>query len=244
MHKLSWIPFVFSSICGAAFAQRAEFEVASIRLHQGEVTVSGLSISGTRVAETAVNLMDLVIDAYNVRSDQVSGGPDWGKGAARYDIQAKAPGEREPTQEQVRPMLQSLLADRFKLTIRRETAETPVYALVLAKGGAKLKPSSDPTGVRGWRNDIGRHIEGSVNMEFLARQLSGAAGRLVVDQTGLVGNFAIALEWTPLNFTPPDGTASLSIFTAVQEQLGLRLEPSKAPAEKLIIEHAEKPDTD
>jgi uncharacterized protein (TIGR03435 family) len=153
---------------------------------------------------------------------------------------------RYPARESLpqRPMLQSLLADRFKLIIRRETAETPVYALVLAKGGAKLKPSNDRTGVMGRPSDTGRRIEGSVTMEFLARLLSNPAGRLVMDQTGLAGNFSIALEWTPLGFTPLDDKTSLSIFTAVQEQLGLKLEPTKAPVEKLVIERAEKPDTD
>ena len=134
---------------------------------------------------------------------------------------------------------------QFKLTIRRETAEMPVYALVLAKGGTKLKPSNDFNGVRVWQNDTGRHMEGSVNMEFLTRSLTGIAGRMVVDRTGLTGNFAITLEWTPENFNPPDGVvASVSIFTAIQEQLGLKLEPSRAPVEKLRIEHAEKPETD
>lgn len=244
MYQRSLVVIAISSLSTAAFSQRIEFDVASIKAHPGPVTVSGLSISGTRVGETAVDLMDLVIDAYNVRNDQISGAPDWGKGAVRYDILAKVSGEREPTPEQVRPMLQSLLADRFKLIIRRDTAEAPVYALVLAKGGAKLKPSNDPTGVMGRPSDTGRRIEGSVTMEFLARLLSNPAGRLVVDQTGLAGNFSIALEWTPLGFTPPDDTASLSIFTAVQEQLGLKLEPIRAPVEKLVIEHAEKPDTD
>jgi uncharacterized protein (TIGR03435 family) len=230
------------AILAVAFAQPIDFEVALIRPHQGAVTISGLSISGMQVRETAVDLMDLIVDAYSVRRDQVSGAPEWGKGVARYDILAKASGEGEPSREKARQMLQSLLADRFKLSIRRESVETPVYALVLAKGGAKFKPANDFTGIKGWRNDTGRHIEGSVNMEFLSRQLYAAAGRVVVDQTGLAGNFSIALEWTPLDFTPPDGTAPLSIFTAVEEQLGLKLNPSKAPVEKLIIEHAEKPE--
>jgi uncharacterized protein (TIGR03435 family) len=228
----------------AAFAQRAEFEVASIKPHQGPITVSGLGISGPRIVETAVNLLDLVTEAYNVKYDQVSAGPDWGERAPRWDIQAKAPGDREPTREQVRQMLQSLLADRFKLTIRRGVAETSVYALVPAKGGAKLKPSDKGTGVRVWPNDGGRHMEGSVTMEFLARQLSNSAGRLVVDRTGLAGNYSIALDWTPDGFTPSGNAAPLSIFTAVQEQLGLKLESSKAPVERLFLEHAEKPDTD
>ncbi len=225
---------------------KLEFEAVSVKPHAGPVTVTGLSMSGTRVEETAVSLMDLVADAFNVRLDQISNAPDWGKegkGGALYDIEAKASGG-EPAREQLRQMLQSLLADRFKLVIRRENVETPVYALVFAKTGAKLGPSDDRVGIRGWPTDTGKHMEGTVNMDFLARQLSGASGRPVMDRTGLAGNFKIRLDWTPDNFTPPDATASLSIFTAVQDQLGLKLEPTKAPVERLIIEHAEKPDTD
>ncbi len=107
---------LYTAASGIDAAQRLQFEVASIRPHKGPVAVSGLGISGPRVGEIAVDLMDLVTDAYNVRYEQVSGGPDWGKGAARWGIQAKVPGERQPSRDEVRQMLQSLLADRFKLT--------------------------------------------------------------------------------------------------------------------------------
>ncbi|HEY6343329.1 MAG TPA: M56 family metallopeptidase [Bryobacteraceae bacterium] len=223
-----------------AFAQRVEFEVASIKPHQGPVTVYGLGISGTTVGELAATLAYLVKDAYYLKEGQVSGGPDWGR-TQRYDIVAKAPGEREPTVEEARQMLQTLLADRFKLTVRREMHETPVYALVSAKGGFKLRPSDKRTGVLGQPSAVGRRIKGSVTMDFLARLLTDRVGRYVVDRTGLAGNYEIALEWTPDNFAPPDDTPPLSIFTAVQEQLGLKLEPAKAPVERLIIEHAEMP---
>jgi uncharacterized protein (TIGR03435 family) len=223
-----------------ALARQPEFEVASIKPHQGSVTVYGLGISGQTVVETAATLTYLVKDAYYLRDEQVSGGPDWGRNQ-RYDIVAKAPGEREPTVEEARQMLQSLLADRFKLTVRREMPETSVYALVPAKGGLKLKPSDKKTGVLGQPSAVGRRMKGSVTMDFLARLLTDRAGRYVVDRTGLAGNYEIALEWTPDNFTPPDDTPPLSIFTAVQEQLGLKLEPTKAPVEKFIIEHAEMP---
>jgi uncharacterized protein (TIGR03435 family) len=223
-----------------ALAQRPEFEVASIKPHAGPVTVYGLGITGARVDEVAATLAYLVKDAYYLRDEQVSGGPDWGRNQ-RYDIVAKAPGEREPTVEEARQMVQSLLADRFKLKVRREMPETSVYALVLGKGGLKLKPSDKKTGVMGQPSAVGRQIKGSVTMDFLARLLKPSAGRYVVDRTGLAGNYDIALEWTPDNFTPPDDTPPLSIFTAVQEQLGLKLEPARAPVEKLIIEHAEMP---
>lgn len=242
MRAFPWVAILIWPLATAA-AQPLEFDAVSIKPHTGEVTVSGLGISGTRIEETAVSLMDLVTGAYNLRYEQVSGGPEWGKGGARFDIVAKAPGEREPSREQIRQMLQSMLADSFKLTVRRETADTPVYALEPAKGGAKLKPSDQRVGVKGWGTDMGRHMEGSVNMEFLSRQLALSTGRQVVDRTGLTGNYEMVLEWTPDGFTPVNNAESLSIFTAVQEQLGLKLEPARAPVERLIIEHAEKPDS-
>jgi uncharacterized protein (TIGR03435 family) len=227
-----------------ASAQQLEFEVASIKPHAGPVTVSGGPFSsGPRVRYVAVMLTDLVTDAYGVRYEQVSGAPGWGDGptGARYDIEAKAEGDAKPAKEQLRQMLQSLLAERFRLKVRRETVDTPIYALVLAKGGSKLKAVDKGEGVRVRTSSAGQRIDGKATMEFLAQQLSIGAGRLVLDRTGLTGNYEFTLEWTPDNAAPADDSPSISIFTAVQEQLGLKLEPAKAPVEMLIIEHAEMP---
>jgi uncharacterized protein (TIGR03435 family) len=227
-----------------ALAQHLEFEVASIKPHAGEVTVSGGPFSsGPRVRYVAVELTDLVTEAYGVRYEQVSGSPGWGSGpaGARYDIEAKAEGDAKPAKEQLRQMLQSLLAERFRLKVRRETVDTPIYALVLAKGGSKLKAVDKGEGVRMRASGTRQRMDGKAAMEFLAQQLSISAGRLVLDRTGLIGNYEFTLEWTPDNVAPPDDSPSISIFTAVQEQLGLKLEPAKAPVEMLIIEHAEMP---
>jgi uncharacterized protein (TIGR03435 family) len=227
-----------------AFAQRVEFEVASIKPHAGPVTVSGGPFSsGPRVRYVAVKLTDLVTEAYGLRYEQVSGSPGWGSGpaGARYDIEAKAEGDAKPAKEQLRQMLQSLLAERFRLKVRRETVDTPIYALVLAKGGLKLKAVDKGEGVRVRASGTGQRMDGKATMEFLAQQLSISAGRLVLDRTGLTGNYEFTLEWTPDSAAPPDDSPSISIFTAVQEQLGLKLEPAKAPVEMLIIEHAEMP---
>ena len=166
-----------------------------------------------------------------------------------YDITAKAEGDGAPTRDQFRQMLQTLLADRFKLKVHREQVETPVYALIVAKGGPKFKassPDADPT-VHVTCNPCSSNYVVTMprgTMEDLARHLSGAGGRPVVDQTGLAGTFDIKLTYKP-EYTRSSGAEPdlnlISVFTAVQDQLGLKLEPSKAPIEMLVVDHVEKP---
>jgi uncharacterized protein (TIGR03435 family) len=177
---------------------------------------------------------------------------------------------REQRQQLARSMLQSLLADRFQLKLTRGTKEMPAYALVVAKNGPKLQkaksvdtpadapsaPGGHPHGpmIRVGRGEVnGRGVE----LSFLASVLSQQLGRQVLDQTGLKGNFDLTLKWTPEQGEgmmpggpgggpPPDGApppdaSGPSIFTALQEQLGLKLEATKAPAEVLDIDHAERP---
>jgi uncharacterized protein (TIGR03435 family) len=227
-----------------AFAQRLEFEVASIRPHQGPVTVSGGSFTPPPTFRyMAVKLTDLVTHAYGVWYEQVAGAPSWGDGpgAARYDVEAKVEDDAKPSREQVQQMLRSLLEDRFKLKVRRETREKPVYLLTVAKRGPKVKSVDKAAGVKVGASAIGRRIDGKATMDFLAQQLTINAGRIVIDRTGLTGNYEFTLEWTPDGSEPSDGAASVSIFTAVQEQLGLKLEPAKAPVEMIVIERAEMP---
>ena len=191
---------------------------------------------------TAVTLLDLITSAYGVRYEQVSGGPGW-VNTAHYDIAAKAEGEAPLTKEQSRQMMQALLGERFQLKIHRETREVPVYALVVGRNGPKLKETSaDEPGdnfVRGGR--AGMHMEATRGtMEQLARQLSGTAGP-VMDRTGLAGYYAYQLDWTPATRPSDPESDTPSLFTAVQEQLGLKLETAKGPMEMLIIDRAEKP---
>jgi uncharacterized protein (TIGR03435 family) len=176
----------------------------------------------------------------------------------RYDINAKP--EDAASQEQVKLMVQALLADRFKLQFRRETKELPTYTLVVAKGGPKLKryveTDGDGDGSGGGRGGtmrmMGRgHFEANgIPVSGLANQLSQALGRSVIDKTELKGNYDFKLDWTPDEIppgvrpvgdhptpAPADGT---SIFAAVQEQLGLKLEGSKGPVEILIVDRVEK----
>jgi uncharacterized protein (TIGR03435 family) len=150
-------------------------------------------------------------------------------------------------------MLQDLLADRFHLKLTREAKEMPIFALVLAKSGAKLKEST--VGEDGRRMQTGRgriEVQG-IDMASLANMLSQQLGRTVVDKTGLTGNYDFKLEWTPdlgqpqgpkeiggAETAPPDSLGP-TIFTALQEQLGLKLESTKGPVEILVIERVEKP---
>ncbi len=232
---------------GSAAAQSApSFEVASIKPHPEPITFSADAMArGSRVTATASTLLDLITDAYGVRYDQISGGPGWIK-SDHYDLAAKAEGEGPITKDQLRQMLQSLLADRFQLKIHRETRETPVYDLVVAKNGPKLKQvSPDADGRMGGviANSSGMHLTQSKGtMEQLAHWLSGnGAGRPVFDKTGLTGFYAYTLDWVRADRIPDSDSNVPSIFNAVQEQLGLKLESAKGPIKVIIVDRAEKP---
>jgi uncharacterized protein (TIGR03435 family) len=228
---------------GAAAAAQPKFEVATVKLHPEPVTSwSDPFVRGTRVAGTASTLMELITYAYDLGHDQISGGPSWAT-SLRYDVTAKAEGDTL-SREQARLMMQTLLAERFQLQTHRETKEFPVYALVIGKSGHKLKPSSaDATG-RSFVNSgsNGMHMEAAKGtMDQLARQLTNTAGRRVINRTGLDGLWAYKMDWLPAGQSAAPDSDTVSLFTAIQEQLGLKLEPTKAPIELLIIDRAEKP---
>jgi uncharacterized protein (TIGR03435 family) len=237
---------ILVAACAAGLAQsgRTSFEVAALKFHPEPITLSADPVTrGSRVTATAVTLVDLITSAYGVRYDQITGGPAWSK-SDHYDLSAKAEGEAPLTAAESRQMLQGLLAERFQLVVRRETREVPVYALVVAKGGSKMRETSaDEEGDNFTRTNGGvmHMVATRGTMERLARQLSGTSGRPVVDRTGLKGYYAYKLEWTPANRPSEPDAEVPSLFTAIQEQLGLRLENAKGPWEMLVIERAEKP---
>ena len=174
--------------------------------------------------------------AYQVRDYQLAGAPDWVRDFhTAYNIEATA--GRPVTVDECRLMVQSLLADRFKLTAHREPRESNVYFLTIAKtplkfpeggevrvNGLQLEATGKPT----WPDGI--------TMSQLASILSGRTDRPVIDRTGLQGKYGVRLE-----FSLADGDDRPSVFTAVQEQLGLKLEPGRAQIEMLVIDHIEKP---
>jgi uncharacterized protein (TIGR03435 family) len=245
IRRVSLILLALTGVAGAqSNAAAPKFEVATIKFHPEPVTTwSDPFLRGTRVSGTAITLIDLITYAYDLRHDQISGGPNWAN-SLRYDVTAKAEGDATPTREQARLMMQALLADRFQLQTHRDVKEFPVYALVVGKSGHKLKPSSaDATG-RNFVNagSAGMHMETAKGtMDQLARQLTNTAGRRVINRTGLDGLWAYKMDWLPAGQAAAPDSDTVSLFTAIQEQLGLRLEPTKAPIELLIIDRAEKP---
>jgi len=222
------------------------FEVASIKPHKGAYTVVGVRISGPKVTIEAYGLEGLIMDAYQLsESNQISGGPPWmSADSVRFDIAAIAPGEVVPSNENVRLMLRTLLADRFRLKVHRVTGERPVYALVVAKNGPKLKESAPDkeSSITAGGAKTAQITMANVTAERLAIQLSSGLDRPVVDKTGLKGHYDVKLNWIPeFAGPPPPGSDGVNLFTAVQEQLGLRLEPQKASIDILVIDHVEKP---
>jgi uncharacterized protein (TIGR03435 family) len=182
-----------------------------------------------------------------VKPDQVSG-PEW-INTERYTIVAKAAGAVPA--DQILLMLQTLLAERFRLAIHREKKEMPVYELLVAKNGPKLKDATGE-GTTQIDSDGQETVFERVSMQMLAATVARSVDRPVIERTGLKGTYSFRLAWTNdspsrLN-TADEGTSKASdlgdapsIFTALQERLGLKLEPTKAPIEVLVIDHIDRP---
>jgi uncharacterized protein (TIGR03435 family) len=144
--------------------------------------------------------------------------------------------------KQKEKMVQAMLADRFKLATHTETRELPIYNLIVAKGGAKLGPTQESgSSVSTSSGRIEVQMANSVTV--LAEELSKVAGRDVVDKTGIAGRYHLTLRWTPDDSatTSSDNDSGPSLFTALEEQLGLKLEPAKGPVQVLVIDHVEMP---
>jgi len=216
-------------------AAEPQFEVASVKPSApGSRGPTIYNPTRERFAITSITTKSLIAYAYDVRDFQVSGGPSW-LGSDGYDIVAKPQGEA--SNERILAMARGLLAERFNLTLHHESKEMPVLALTVAKGGPRLQPSVGTGGpeVRGGR---GRLVARKVTMGLLAAQLAGRVlGRAVLDRTGIAGEFDVDLEWA--HDESPD--LGPSIFTALQEQLGLKLDPQKGVVDVLVVDHVERP---
>ncbi len=283
-----------------------EFEVASIKpaLPQGGGRFMVMMRGGPGTPDPGqltyanVSLRNILMNAYGVKTYQISG-PGW-LDTERFDLTAKIP--KGATKDDLKVMLQNFLADRFKLTLHREQKELPIYALVAAKGGPKLKesegeetpPSPDapplpppgrmpvgkdgfpqmPKGGRGlmlMMNSGRLRLSGTRQpVSAMTDLLSNQLGRPVVDMTGLTGKYDYTLDFVPeegmmkgpMGALPPppppppggagpapgdnapDNSSGATLFTALQEQLGLKLEPKKGPVEMLVIDHLEKTPTE
>jgi uncharacterized protein (TIGR03435 family) len=231
------------------------FEVVSI--HQNNTATDGHhhiynNPSDSHFRTVNLSLKDLLQFAYDLPKSQILGGAPW-LDSTMFDIDAKSgssmdaelqalPSDQARRRKQL--MVQALLADRCKLAAHQETRELPVYALVVAKGGPKFKPSE----TNGSTINTGRsrlHIAGSDDtIAILARELAQVLGRVVLNDTGLSGRYDLTLQWTPddaLTNGAPDPNLPPGIFTAIQEQLGLKLESTKGSVPVLVLDHVETP---
>lgn len=237
-----------------------QFDVATIKpsaVDNGDFAVRALP--GGILSCTGVTLKMLIMEAYEVKAFQISGGPSW-VGSARWDLEAKAEGVqgRLPL-DQEHLMLRALLEDRFQLKVRSETKEMPVFALVVTAAGSKLTPhvgEAIPIGQR-FRLGLGLYSVKQGNIARLVTELTRQLWRPVIDKTDLKGEYDFTLEWTPqpgqggpeslglppqpLESAPPVNPDGPTIFSALQEQLGLRLDSQKGPVGLIVIEGVEKP---
>ncbi|MCU1330199.1 MAG: hypothetical protein JWN34_5569 [Bryobacterales bacterium] len=215
-------------------AQEPAFEVASVKVTDPKShVIMRTGFPSPRTFEATGSLRELVKVAYKLDDLQVSGGERW-MSNDRFDITGRAAAPAGL--EEMRAMLRQLLKERFGLVIRIERRLHEVYVLRLDKGGHKLKPATDDVGSISTGHDF---IRASIGMEGLARALTSYAGRMVTDETGIAGDFKVELRWGL------DEQSTLpSFFTAVREQLGLRLEGAERPLESVMIVRAVRPEKD
>ena len=238
---------------GLALCQ--SFEVASVKPSDPVAQGSRMGLSpGGLFTATNVTLKVLIQQAWDVRDFQISGGPGW-LDTESYDITAKGDGpavsedemrkmpepQRNKVLEEFRMRIRALLADRFQLKVHRETKELPVYALIVAKGGPKIQPltedGSPGGGLSTRRGGAGTEVTGNrVPLAYLVHLLSDQVGRTVLDKTDLKGSYDFKMSFAP-DLAESDGP---SIFTAVQEQLGLKLDAQRGPVEVLVIDSVQK----
>jgi uncharacterized protein (TIGR03435 family) len=278
-----------SSGTQASDAQLPTFEVASVKKHPPEngqkegIVMGGADVSEFRASNVTMKM--LIATAYSVREFQIAGGPSW-INSERWDVDAKVEDllaeqlqklSRQEQQAQQALMLRSLLLDRFALGVTRGTKEGTVLALVVAKGGPKLKeiPPADPQAptelppsrrvpgqastpppgqalmMMNGSTGLATIASNAVPIASLANQLSQMVGQQVVDQTGLKGTYQYTLRFAPQGGLPgmpppqeaeaaPDNNTA-SIFTALQEQLGLKLQSTKGEIDTITIDHIEEP---
>lgn len=249
------------------------YEVSSIKAYKSGNGDVGLHYTPDGFTATNVGLPYLLQLAFGVHSDQIVGLPN-SIASETFELDARTSEAVTEALKKLNPeqlksarqhMLQSLLADRFKLAVHRETKDVPIYSLLIANSGFKLRESPadevDPQG------RTGMHISGSngamrgqlVSMASLAQFLSGRLDRIVLDKTGLTGKYDFMLKWTPsqnqlqsppgFDAASPNGQAAIptsdssapDLFIAVQEQLGLKLKAEKNSLEVIVIKHVEKP---
>jgi uncharacterized protein (TIGR03435 family) len=228
------------TVAALALAQSPSFDVASIKPN---ISGSGSTSESTRpgrVICTNVTASMLIESAFGIKDFQISGAPGW-VGSDHFDINAATGTSRDLNDKELQPYFQALLAERFHFRFHRETKELQVYSLLAAKTGAKLAPhSGEGDSSNNISNGSGKSSVTSTNvsMESFANILGGRLDHVVIDHTGLKGAYDIKLHWSP---DPAADSTEPSLFTALQEQLGLKLETTKGPVEIIVIDNLEKP---
>lgn len=243
-----------------------EYDVASVKENKSGDHMMRIMNTPDGFSCTNIALTTIIEIAYGVRQDLISGGPGW-VNSTGFDVEAKVAGSDLEAFKKLSPrqrssLLQTLLADRFQLKLHHETRVLPMYDLVVAKGGPKLKASvpvstppdtasdasknSDAAKPRGMMTMGPGMFKGeALPMKVLANNLSSILEHTVVDKTGLSGDYDFDLKWTPEGTAPAADNGATdsgaSIFTAVQEQLGLKLQSTKGPVDTLVIDHVELP---
>jgi uncharacterized protein (TIGR03435 family) len=221
-------------------------EVATIKPTDPKTTNDTISIRGRHFVVVNKTVEFLVTAAYGLQANQLVGAPAW-LSTDKYDIDGTPDVEGQPSLKQMQAMLRKLLEDRFQLVVHHDKKEMNVYAITVAKAGPKIAKSlGDPNGLPGQNG--GRDANGrvdrysNVTMQDFAFILQFMLDKPLVDQTGLQGRYDFVLKWTPNEASVADPTtASPGIFTAVQEQLGLKLDAVRAPADVLVVDKVERP---
>ncbi|HVV45653.1 MAG TPA: TIGR03435 family protein, partial [Bryobacteraceae bacterium] len=231
---------ILTGLAAAALWAQAgpRFDAATVKPNHSGTGVDHIRIGGGSVTIQNVSLKRLIGMAHGVQEGRsyLFSGPDW-LDSENFDVLAKYPADTPETQ--VLQMLQRELEERFSLRLHRETKEFSAYALVLTKDGPKFHATVRPGGAYRFSLQNGHAAGSAITMGMLGDRLSRpdfGLDRPVVDQTGLTGAYDITLDWKP----GEPGTPSASLFTAIQQQLGLRLEARKIPLEVLVVDHAEK----
>jgi uncharacterized protein (TIGR03435 family) len=229
----------------------AEFEVATVKPSDPDKCCARyFSRNGRRFATTNTNLKYLIQWAWNLQAKQVAG-PEW-MDQARFDVVGEMSGAGTPTDHEWKAALQKLLIDRFQLKLHHESREMAAYALTVAKGGAKLTPTAAPAGEQhmGFSGAVGETMRGigvrASIPDFVGELQRIVLDRPIVDRTGLTGEYDIEFSFTredndALGMTQLPDNAAPNLITALNQQLGLKLEGVKAPVDVLMIDQAQQP---
>lgn len=253
--ETAWaIPEPAAKIAPMAADANPSFEVATIKPSKPDQPGKYFRIQGRDFTTLNTTLIDLMSFAYGLHAKQLLGLPAWAD-TDKFDLAAKPDAPGAPSDKQWKSMVQKLIAERFKLTFHHDKKELSVYAITVAKTGSKLtKSDGDPNGLPGnYFRGLGDMVNTNSTLEDFAGTLQAVVlDRPVVDQTGLKGRYNFMVKWTPdesqfggmgIKVPPPSDKADAppGLFTAMPEQLGLKMDPVKAPVDVFVVDHVEKP---